>query len=191
MVSTWQWWLIYFAFIFTVNTGLMIASQLTSMGEAFKISEGFVLIAATLFPLTNGLGRIVGGSVSDKLGRQITMTLYFSLQGVLSLLLLVLGNEEVLFVAIIVIIGLMWGPVYTFFPSLTADFYGRKNATLNYGITYTAKAWGGMLGGYITSILAIKYHGYATPILLSAIFCFTAAILIAPKILRKPTKRTY
>ena len=191
MISTWQWWLIYFAFIFTVNTGLMLSSQLTTIGDSFKISIDFVLITAALFPLTNGLGRIIGGFLSDKIGRQVAMVLYFSSQGVLSLALLWFGNVPALFVAIIVLIGLLWGANYAFFPSLIGDLYGRRNVTTNYSITYTAKAWGGILGGYVTSLLAVIYGGYAPSIMMSAAFCFISTILVAPKILRKPTEPTF
>lgn len=182
-----QWWQIYAAFIVTSSTGLMITSQLTPMGQAFNLSENIVLTATIVFPIFNGLGRLFGGFISDKLGREKTMTLFFALQGTCSLLLLLLGSIELLFIGIICLIGLFWGPIFTFFPSITADYFGRRHSTTNYGITYTAKAWGGLFGGYIVAWLVTSFQSFTTPILMSAVFGFTATLLVFPKLLRRPT----
>ena len=53
------------------GAGLMIISKLAKIGEeqaGFK--QGFVLVAA--MAVGNGVGRIVTGSLSDKLGRRNT-----------------------------------------------------------------------------------------------------------------------
>lgn len=182
-----QWWQIYAAFIVTSSIGLMITSQLTPMGQAFNLSENIVLTATVVFPVFNGLGRIFGGFVSDRFGREKTMTLFFALQGICSLLLLLLGSIELLFIGIICLIGLFWGPIFTFFPSITADYFGRQHSTTNYGITYTAKAWGGLFGGYIVAWLVTSFQSFTTPILMSAVFGFSATLLVFPKLLHRPT----
>jgi OFA family oxalate/formate antiporter-like MFS transporter len=187
MMRTRAWWQLYLAFFLTASIGLMVTSQLTPMGDAFNLSPSIVLTAAIVFPIVNGVGRIVGGWVSDRLGREVTMTLFFTCQGISSLLLLFLGPNEIAFITIICLIGLFWGPIFTFFPSITADYYGRKNATTNYGVTYTAKAWGGLIGGYVVAWLVTTGHSFTTPILFAAVFGFTAALLVFPKSLRKPT----
>jgi OFA family oxalate/formate antiporter-like MFS transporter len=135
MFRTHQWWVLYFAFIMTANTGLMVTAQLTDMGTFFSISTELVLMASGVFSITNGVGRIVGGWVSDRLGRERTMSLFFVLQGILSLLLLRLGSFGVVFVVLIAAIGFFWGPIFTFFPAMIADYYGRRHTTVNYGIT--------------------------------------------------------
>ena len=126
MIKTRAWWHLYLAFFLTASTGLMVTSQLNPMGQAFNLSQSIVLTAAIVFPIFNGLGRIFGGWVSDRLGREVTMTLFFVSQGVSALLLLLLGANEVAFIVIICLIGLCWGPIFTFFPSITADYYGRR-----------------------------------------------------------------
>jgi OFA family oxalate/formate antiporter-like MFS transporter len=186
MAQTRQWWQIYSAFILTASTGLMITSQLTPMGQAFNLSENIILTATIIFPIFNGFGRLVGGFVSDKFGREKTMTLFFALQGVSSLLLLLFGSKELLFIGIICLISLLSGPIFTFFPSIIADYFGRQHSTTNYGITYTAKAWGGLFGGYIVGWLAASYQSFTTPILMSVVFGISAAILVSPKTLKQP-----
>lgn len=186
MVSTRQWWHIYLAFVLTANLGLMVTPQLDSIGDNFNLTNDIIIIALSTWPFANSLGRIIGGRVSDRFGRERTMAIYFSIQGVLTMSLLKAGWNPTLFVIVVTLLGLMWGPIFTFFPAVIADYYGRKNSTANYGLTYTAKGWGGSLGTYVLSLLAIAYGGYSTPIIVSAIFSFSAAALIAPRILKRP-----
>jgi len=66
---------------------------------------------------------------------------------------------------------------------------GIKYVTGNYGLTYTAKGWGGLMGGWVASYLAVKYGGFTISILLSAFLSFVSAALVCPKILKRPTKK--
>jgi len=188
MIMTRAWWQIYLAFFLTAGTGLMVTSQLNPMGQAFDLSQSIVLTAAIVFPVFNGLGRLFGGWVSDRLGREVTMTLFFTAQGLCTLLLLLLGAHEGAFITIICLIGLCWGPIFTFFPSITTDYYGRKNATTNYGLTYTAKAWGGVFGGYVVAWLVTTYESFTMPIVIASVFGFTSALLVFPGLLRSPQR---
>ena len=44
-----------------------------------------------------------------------------------------------MFILLSSVVFFAWGEIFSLFPSLTADLYGRKWATTNYGIVYTAK----------------------------------------------------
>jgi OFA family oxalate/formate antiporter-like MFS transporter len=167
----------------------MVTSQLTYLGNFFNISVETVVLTSAIFPFANGVGRIVGGFISDRIGRERAMNLYFILQGILSILLLFLGSTGAAFVTIVASIGFLWGPIFTFFPAIISDYYGRKNSTVNYGLTYTAKGWGGLLGGYVASLLSLIYGGFTTPIVASAAFNFIATILVLPIVLRRPLAR--
>jgi MFS transporter, OFA family, oxalate/formate antiporter len=41
-----------------------------------------------------------------------------------------------------------WGEIFSLFPSITGDLFGRKWATTNYGIVYTAKGMGALFAGF-------------------------------------------
>jgi len=189
IVRTTSWRLVYAAFILTSQTGLLITSQTVSLGDSFRIPQDTILLATILFPISNSLGRVIGGYASDRLGRQITMVSFFTVQGFLALLLLFFGSNGTAFFVTIALIGFFWGPIFTFFPSLIGDYYGQEYSTSNTAITYTAKAWGGWIGGYIAAFISSLY-GFAPVIFLSILFSFTASVLICPWILRKPTSKT-
>jgi len=189
MVLTSQWWLIYLAFCSIASVGLLVAAQLKPIGKTFALTDSIVVLSTITFPLTNGLGRPLGGWISDRIGRSKAMTLYFSVLGLCCILLLVGGTHPAAFVLLVTLIGLLWGPIFAFFPSIIGDNYGTKHVTGNYGLTYTAKGWGGLLGGWVASYLAVKYGGFTISILLAAFLSFVATALVCPKILKRPTKK--
>ncbi len=190
MLLTHQWWQIYLAFILTANLGLMVTPQFKPLGSSFNLDAAIIVLASSTWSFTNGVGRILGGIVSDRLGRERTMVLYFLAQAGLTLGLNVAGFNPILFVTIVTLLGLVWGPIFTFFPSIIADYYGRKNSTANYGLTYTAKGWGASLGDFALAILVTVYGGYSMPLIVSAAFSLTSAALVAPIILKKPKEKT-
>lgn len=189
MISVPQWWLIYFAFCSVASVGLLVASQIKPMGETFALPDSIIVLAAMIFPLVSGLGRPLGGWISDRIGRQKTMTLYFLILGLCCVFLLFGGTHPVAFILLVALIGFFWGPIFAFFPGIIGDNYGTKHVTGNYGLTYTAKGWGGLLGGWVASFLAVKYGGFTISILMAAFLSFLAAALICPKILKKQTKK--
>jgi len=46
---------------------------------------------------------------------------------------------RVLFVILSGVVFFAWGEIYSLFPATCTDIYGRKFATTNYGMLYTAK----------------------------------------------------
>src|SRR5262249_13095851 len=48
-------------------------------------------------------------------------------------------HDPLLFVLLSGLVFFAWGEIYALFPALCTDLYGRKFATANYGLLYTAK----------------------------------------------------
>lgn len=186
MLKTWQWYVIYLTFIITPTAALMFGAQLKLMSAEFKVPPNYLNIVLILFPLANGLSRIIAGAISDRFGRERTMTTFYSLLGISLLGLSYLGDVPVMFILFTLIASLLGGSPYTFYPSIIGDYYGIKYATVNYGITYTAKAWSGLLSGWVTAYLVETYGTYRLPLISVALLCVIAAVLSSPLILRPP-----
>jgi MFS family permease len=89
--------------------------------------------------LANGLCRPFWGWISDHIGREMTMTLAFGLEAVAIYALIKFAHNPMLFVIFSAFTFFGWGEIYSLFPALCGDFFGRKHATANYGFLYTAK----------------------------------------------------
>ena len=149
MVKTPVFWLLYVMMTMLATGGLLATAQLGPIAADFKVagvpvSLFGITMAALPFALSldrilNGLTRPFFGWVSDHLGRENTMFLAFGLEGVGILLLITFAHIPVLFVLLSGLVFFAWGEIYSLFPAICGDLFGRKFATANYGLLYTAK----------------------------------------------------
>jgi len=156
MVRTPIFWVLYLMFTMMATGGLMATAQLASMARDYKIADVPVsllglTLAALPFALAidrvlNGLTRPFFGWVSDRLGRENTMFIAFALEGVGKILLLMNADNPVAFVIFSGLVFFAWGEIYSLFPAICTDIYGRRFATANYGFLYTAKGTAALLG---------------------------------------------
>jgi len=77
--------------------------------------------------LLNGLGRLVHGSISDKLGRKNTVILCFAEYLVAFLILLPNSDTFTKWLVGICIVGFSYGGYLAIMPSMTADYFGTKS----------------------------------------------------------------
>ncbi len=177
MLSTWQFYVLWFMYACGAGAGLMIIGKLAAIAEIQSgIELGFVLVAA--LAVGNGGGRIVAGILSDKLGRTATMFGSFVMQAGMIFLLSTAGKDSFLasiyvLAVLSALIGANYGANLTLFPSITKDFYGLKNFGMNYGLVFTA--WG--VGGFVLAIVAL-FVRKATNSFNFAYYC-SAALLVA------------
>ena len=158
MLSTFQFYLIWFMYACGAGAGLMVIAKLAKIAELQAgISLGFVLVA--VLAVGNGGGRIVAGIVSDKIGRRATCFICFVFQAVLILgLSRVVAGSALATIPVLALISALIGANYganlALFPSITKDYYGLKNFGINYGLVFTA--WGA--GGFMLALLAGKLY---------------------------------
>jgi OFA family oxalate/formate antiporter-like MFS transporter len=149
-------WLMYVMFVMMGTGGLMATSQLASMAKDYKVADVPVtLIGVTLAALPfalsidrvlNGICRPFFGWVSDRIGRENTMFIAFLAEGIGILLLLSFAHIPVMFVILSGMVFFAWGEIYSLFPSLCTDLFGKQFATANYGLLYTAKGMASIIG---------------------------------------------
>lgn len=181
MLRTWQFYALWFMYACGAGAGLMIISKLAKIAlDQAGLSLGFVLVA--VLAIGNGGGRIVAGTVSDRIGRKATLGLCFAMQAGLIVLLAStrqggLLAQPVPLAILSALIGANYGANLALFPSMTKDYYGRKNFGVNYGLVFTA--WG--LGGFLLSLLAGRVYdqtrAFTFAYYLSAALLVTAALV--------------
>lgn len=154
MLRTPQFYLIFFTFVFSAGAGLMSiglmklypmeALQQAGLSEA--AASGIAGTAmAVFFSLANGLGRIIWGTLSDKLGRKASIIIMTGTQGVIVFLFTLMAGNEVLLYLGATLIGFNFGGNFSLFPTITADIFGTKNVGENYPFVFLAYGAGGIL----------------------------------------------
>ena len=114
----------------------------------------------------NGLCRPFWGWVSDHIGREKAMTLAFGLEAVAIYALVHFAARPLLFVVFSAFTFFGWAEIFSLFPALTGDFFGRKHATANYGFLYTAKGTASVFVPIGSALAAGKAFDFRADILL-------------------------
>ena len=189
MVRSYQWFLIYFSFAVTVSIVLMFGAQMKMLAKEFNIPKNYFSMVLVLFPLGNGLSRVLAGAVSDRIGRERTMMIFYSLLGMSIFSFVLFGHIPVLFMGIVFTAALLGGAPFALYPATIGDYYGPKYSTTNYGITYTAKAWAGLISGWLSGFLVMKFGSYRFPLIIVAVGSLMAAVLSNQKLLKPPVAK--
>ena len=191
MLGTYQWYLIYFSFVVTISIVLMFGAQIKMLLKEFDIPRTFISVIIVIFPIGNGLSRIVAGTISDRIGRGRTMMLFYGLLGVAIFSLIQLRHIPILFALMVFIVALLGGSPFGLYPATIGEYYGLKRFTTNYGITITAKAWAGLISGWLIGFLVLQFGSYKVPLMILSIGSFLAALLSSPIFMKPPRKKRY
>jgi OFA family oxalate/formate antiporter-like MFS transporter len=176
MAETPQFWLMYVMMTMVATGGLMAVAQLNPMAVDFKVDKVpvhflYMTMPALTFALSadrlvNGVCRPFWGWVSDHIGREKTMTLAFGLEAIAIFALIKFAANPVAFVVFSAFTFFGWGEIFSLFPAICGDFFGRKHATANYGFLYTAKGTASVLVPIGSALAAGKAFDLRADILL-------------------------
>ena len=186
MLRTPQYYLILLTFTFGAAAGLMSIGlmrlwpqeALTRAGITPEAAGAAATLAmAVFFALSNGLGRILWGMISDKIGRKSSIIIMMATQGLFVILFQwTAGNIYTLYLFAI-LIGFNFGGNFALFPTITADTFGTKHVGQNYGWVFLAYAVGGIFGPVMGGRLG-DLNNFPLAFTICGILCFIAVISI-------------
>lgn len=136
-------------------SGMMVISQASGIAQnMIGMTPAAAASAVSVLALFNTAGRICAGTLSDKIGRINTLTLgcVCSIIGMLCLFISGQGTVAT-FYAGVAVVGVAFGSFMGVFPGFTADQFGSKNNSVNYGIMFIGFALSGFFGPQVMSRL--------------------------------------
>ena len=188
MLKTPQFYLLWVMFIIGALAGLMVIGNIQNFAKS--PTDGFaggvfgsqaadiaVIGAAICLPIFNGLGRIVWGQVSDKIGRKKALLSMFLFQGVMMLIFFYTTTNPYFFYIVAALIGFNFGGNFALFPAATADSFGTENVGLNYGFVFTSYGIGGIVGPILAGFVQDAGMSFLYAFIPAAVMCFVAAVL--------------
>jgi MFS family permease len=104
--------------------------------------------SAGVLSIVNGAGRAVTGAVSDRIGRKQTLLIVLLVSALSLVGLLYAGNakNEIAFLFFAFLVGFGGGAFYPMFAALVPDYFGENNNASNYGLVYSSKLLGSVVG---------------------------------------------
>jgi len=141
VMRTKRFWLMFVVFLISASIGLMIIGNITKIAEIQIVGLGPAIFAilVSFLAITNTFGRVLGGLMSDKIGRVNALFVVTMLQMLNMVGFYFYQSIPALCVGI-VLVGFCYGTLLSVFPALTADLFGLTNLGSNYGILFLA--WG-------------------------------------------------
>jgi MFS transporter, OFA family, oxalate/formate antiporter len=178
-VRTRSFWFLWLTWALQGAAGI----AMVPLAVAFGLSKGYGLDSAvfilTTFNLTNGLGRLAGGFLSDIIGRNFTMGLTFFFAGV-AYFILPHSNWLLFSENLAAVIGLAFGTLFGVSAPLTTDCFGIKHFGEVFGLVFTAYGFiagfiGPSLSGYVLDLTA---GNFVIVFSYLGAFCLTSSVLI-------------
>ena len=162
MLRTPQFHLISLTFMVSAGAGLMAIGlmklyPIEALGEnGISESEASAISGtamAVFFSIANGVGRLVWGTLSDRIGRRRSVVIMTASQGVFLLAFTTMAGNEYTLYLVAALIGFNFGGNFALFPALTADEFGNDVVGDNYPWVFLAYGAGGIifpiLGGWL------------------------------------------
>jgi len=154
----WLLWVIYFI---GSGAGLMVISSMSGMAK--KCMGELAFLAVAIMAIGNAGGRIIAGTLSDRIGRRWTLFIVLSVQAVLMFVAIPVTASKDMTPVVIVLVAAMIGANYganlSLFPSYTKDLWGLKNFGMNYGVLFTAWGVGGLVLSRLQQMLTAQSQG--------------------------------
>ena len=180
-----QFWLVWMVLTMNVSAGIGVIGMASPMlqevfggsliGVAGKFSEldkaqltaiaGVAAGFAALLSLFNIAGRFFWASLSDKLGRKMTYTLFFLIGGVLyfSIPASAGSANKLMFVGAFCVILSMYGGSFATVPAYLADLFGTQMVGAIHGRLLTAWATAGIIGPVVVNYMREYQLGLGIP----------------------------
>jgi OFA family oxalate/formate antiporter-like MFS transporter len=180
-----SFYLIYVMMTLVAFGGLVVTSQLQEIASFYKVDKVVIawglsaaILAIQLNRVVNGVTRPLWGWISDHIGRENAMFIAFLIEGLAVYAWLQTIHRPLMFVLLSSVVFFAWGEIFSLFPSLTADLYGRTWATTNYGIVYTAKGTAAIFSAPVAAYVMLR-AGSWIPVFYVMIACDVIAAFMA------------
>ena len=160
VLRTPTFYLMWIAYALGASSGLMVISQLVPFAKDRGISAASAGSALMVGAAGSVAGRTLSGWISDAMGRLNVLRLTIGISIVaMPLLYIAAGNVAGLYVMVFIVYW-CFGTQLSVNASTATDFWGTRNAGLNYAMLFTAYGVAGVIGPRIASTLFDKYNNY-------------------------------
>jgi OFA family oxalate/formate antiporter-like MFS transporter len=189
MLRTPAFYFMWIAYSLGTLAGLMVISQLVPFAKSVGVAGAALATLTLVIGATgNASGRILSGWMSDALGRLNVLRLMIGISAVAMPILYLTGSNVAMLYVMVFIVYWCYGTQLSVNASTTSDFWGTKNAGINYGLLFTAWGVAGYFGPRIGGKLFDINKDYKAAFYTAAVLAVVA--LLAELMARRPAAPT-
>jgi OFA family oxalate/formate antiporter-like MFS transporter len=186
MVQTPAFYFMWVAYALGCSAGLMVISQLVPFAKSVGIpSTSLAAMGLVVGAVGNASGRILSGWMSDALGRINVLRLMIAISMVGMPILYMVGDNVAALFLIVFVIYWCYGTQLSVNGAACSDFWGTKNAGINYGLLFTAWGVAGIIGPRIGGYFYTQTHSYKSAFMWAA--GLAAVALVCEMLAKRPT----
>ncbi|HES1692596.1 TPA: OFA family MFS transporter [Streptococcus pyogenes] len=150
-------WVILFI---NITCGLGLISVVAPMAQDLTgMSPEMSAIVVGAMGIFNGFGRLVWASLSDYIGRRMTVILLF-LVSIIMTISLIFAHSSLIFMISIATLMTCYGAGFSLIPPYLSDLFGAKELATLHGYILTAWAIAALTGPMLLSITVEWTHNY-------------------------------
>lgn len=191
MLRTKEVYLLFIMLFTSCMSGLYLISMVKDIGvQLVGLSAATAANAVSMIAIFNTVGRIILGSLSDKISRLKIVSATFVVIALSAFTLSFVDLNYWIYFACVASVAFCFGGNITIFPAIVGDFFGLKNHSKNYGIVYQGFGLGALTGAFIGVILG----GFKPTFIVIGAFSvisFIIAILIRPPSEKREKQNNY
>lgn len=182
MLASKESYLLFVIFFAACMSGLYLIGIVKDMGvQMAGMDLATAANTVSAVAIFNTAGRIILGTLSDKVGRMrvISFTMLVTILAIATLSFLT--PSHTLFFICVGAVAFCFGDNITVFPAIVGDFFGLKNHSKNYGIIYQGFGLGALAGSFIANHFGGFHATFMVMGVLSVISLLITLFIKAPK----------
>lgn len=157
--------------------GLMLIGHASKIGqEVAGISAAQAAMLVGIMAVANFCGRLILGSLSDKLGRY-TIVCGTMIVAAIDMMVMSRISSFLGFVVCICIVSICFSGTLATFSALSSDVFGPKYNGINYSIIFTGYGMAGIVGPNVATAIRTSSGSYSGAFLFAAACSVIAAVL--------------
>jgi OFA family oxalate/formate antiporter-like MFS transporter len=178
MLRTAQFWVLFVMFFFGAAAGLTFVSVASDLGKHALGAQAFLVVV--VLAVGNSTGRILTGTLSDRIGRQWTLLIEFIWQALVVAALYRLSHGDAgwaSILAVVFMLGFNYGTNLAVFPATCKDYFGIRNFGLNYGCLFAAFGSAGLIMPWVNGFIEDRTGSLDLSYAILGGFLLVAAVL--------------
>ncbi len=182
MLASKEAYMLFVIFFAACMSGLYLIGIVKDMGvQLAGMDLATAANTVSAVAIFNTAGRIILGTLSDKVGRMrvISFTMLVTILAIAALSFVTLSHT--LFFICVGAVAFCFGGNITVFPAIVGDFFGLKNHSKNYGIIYQGFGLGALAGSFVANHFGGFHATFMVMGVLSVISLLITLFIKVPK----------